>query len=290
MSAVARPHQRMDAYQEGGPIDLTQRSCRVRSVWGVPEGHAMADDKKPDRMMRPWSVVLLGGFGVRQNDRWITLPPGTTRLVAFLALQARPAARTFVAGSLWIDHSQDRAFGNLRSALWRLRKHAGSLITADSRMVGLAPSVSVDVVNIAKSAEQLSQGGFSKDISLIIEQLSRELLPGWSDDWAVIAREHHRQRSLHALELLAQYLADSGRYALAIDTGLRAIEMEPLRESAHRVLIRAHIAEGNYSEAIRHYDNYVQLIRSELGISPSPMLLDSIRSVSDRHSDAIPGR
>lgn len=57
--------------------------------------------------------------------------------------------------------------------------------------------------------------------------------------------------------------------AEAIEVGLAAVHNEPLRESAHRAVISVHLAEGNRSEALRHYAYYRQLVNDELGIEPS---------------------
>ena len=57
-----------------------------------------------------------------------------------------------------------------------------------------------------------------------------------------------------------------------IDAGLVAVRAEPLRESAHRVLIKAHLAEGNHGEASRQYSSYRHLMLAELGVEPSPHL------------------
>lgn len=45
--------------------------------------------------------------------------------------------------------------------------------------------------------------------------------------------------------------------------------MEPLRETAHRTLIEAHLAEGNWSEARRQFRECRRLLREELGVEPS---------------------
>jgi DNA-binding SARP family transcriptional activator len=45
-----------------------------------------------------------------------------------------------------------------------------------------------------------------------------------------------------------------------------------LRESAHRALIRVHLAEGNRFEAQRQYDLCRRLLRDRLDIEPSPQL------------------
>jgi DNA-binding SARP family transcriptional activator len=45
-----------------------------------------------------------------------------------------------------------------------------------------------------------------------------------------------------------------------------------LRESAHRVLIRAHLAEGNLGEAVRQYDFFAGVLHESLGIAPTDAL------------------
>ena len=64
----------------------------------------------------------------------------------------------------------------------------------------------------------------------------------------------------------------SGRFAKAIDVGLAAIEAEPLRESAHRRVIEVHMSEGNVHEARRHFEWCADMLRTQLGIEPSPSL------------------
>jgi SARP family transcriptional regulator, regulator of embCAB operon len=50
-----------------------------------------------------------------------------------------------------------------------------------------------------------------------------------------------------------------------------AVGEEPLRESAQRALVRAHLARGNQGEAILQYRRYRQALYSELQVSPSPL-------------------
>jgi DNA-binding SARP family transcriptional activator len=69
----------------------------------------------------------------------------------------------------------------------------------------------------------------------------------------VFERERFHQLRIHALESLCDQLAASRRYVQAEQAGLAAISGEPLRESAHRALIRVYLREGNRGEAIRQY-------------------------------------
>jgi hypothetical protein len=95
------------------------------------------------------------------------------------------------------------------------------------------------------------------------------LLPGFYDEWAIMERERVRQRIMHALEALSEKLAARRRFADAIEAAMLATSAEPLRESAQRALIKAHVAEGNITEARRSYHAYRDLLRRELGVTPS---------------------
>jgi len=91
-------------------------------------------------------------------------------------------------------------------------------------------------------------------------------------------RERYRQLRMHALEILCVRLSGAGRHGEAVEAGLAAVSGEPLRESAHRVLIGAHLAEGNRCEAIRQFDRYRGVLQRELGLEPSPEIAALIPS------------
>jgi hypothetical protein len=55
----------------------------------------------------------------------------------------------------------------------------------------------------------------------------------------------------------------------AIDAALAALVSEPLRETAHRALIEAHLAEGNRAEAERDWRAYRRLIRQRFRAEPA---------------------
>ena len=58
-------------------------------------------------------------------------------------------------------------------------------------------------------------------------------------------------------------------YSLAAEAARELNRLEPLRESGHRLLIRALAAAGNGAEALWAYETCGQLIARELGVSPS---------------------
>ncbi len=214
-------------------------------------------------------VELLRSFQLRHDGEGVTLPPGAQRLIAFLALHRGTLQRVFVAGSLWIDSTQDAANANLRTALWRLRRVSYPLVSATATHLSLAPDVAVDLRVQTALAKRIVAGrdGCDRD-ELEAFLLAGELLPDWYDEWVIVERERFRQMRLHALEKLCDSLAREERYADAIEVGLAAVAGEPLRESAHRAVMRVHVAEGNRGEALRQYELCRRLLAG-LGLEPS---------------------
>jgi DNA-binding SARP family transcriptional activator len=243
-------------------------------------------------------VHLLGGFLVTSAGQEIELPPCTTRLVAFVALQERCVERSFVANCLWMDSTEGRAQANLRSCLWRLRRVPVRLVVTRGTQMRIEPGVIVDLDEVNDYARRV----IDMDQAIESDQfdaglLSTELLPDWYDDFVEVRREQLRQMQLHALEAMAQRYGLAGATTKALDLALSAVAAAPLRESGHRLVVTLHLAEGNVSEALRQFRLLQHLLRDELGIRPSSAMselmrpwLSAMSSSADRPSDPDPRR
>src|SRR4051812_49195105 len=206
-------------------------------------------------------LSLLGGFELRMDGASVPLAYGAQRLLSFLALHRRPLVRVFVAGTLWSEASETQANSSLRSALWRLRS-SSPVVSATSTHVALEPWVDVDVTNSTDLARRVLDEEHAPDpADLHTLSAAGELLPDWYDDWLVIERERVRQRRLHSLEVACRRLTAAGRYAHALEAGLAAVAIEPLRETSHVTVMEAHLAEGNLIEASRQYEQLRDLLR-----------------------------
>jgi DNA-binding SARP family transcriptional activator len=223
----------------------------------------------------PTELRLFGGPYVIVGGVMRTIPEGCKRLLAFVALRRSRVERRLAAGALWPIGDDNRAAGNLRSALWRLRGAGIDLLRCDKWSLSLDPDVVVDVHAVDDWADRVI-GGRPTDADLAMTPQCSEaldLLPGWYDDWTVIERERLRQQILHAIESLSRHLVVQGRFAEAVAAALAAVSAEPLRESAQRVLIEAHISEGNWFEARRTFDAHREHLRRELDVPPSAELI-----------------
>jgi DNA-binding SARP family transcriptional activator len=187
--------------------------------------------------------------------------------------------RLYAAGVLWLDSSEKRASANLRSSLWRLHRLGLHLVKVSSTHLWLAPEVAVDYRESIALARRLLRQGIQEELSHLEILLSSDLLPDWYDEWLIPKREQLRHLRLHALECVCESLIATGRSDQAVEFGLLAVEGEPLRESAHRVLIEAHLAEGNRGEALRQYRRYRRLLRDGLGVEPSPTVRDLVERI-----------
>jgi DNA-binding SARP family transcriptional activator len=227
------------------------------------------------------ALTLLGGFELARSGRSVTVPLSVERLLAFVALQNRPVNRSFAAGTLWPETTDERAGANLRSALWRLRRISPSLVEASPTHLRLGPGTAVDTHQLSSLIWRIldpSKDPANEDLLHLC--VPSDLLPGWYDEWVLVERERIRQLRLHALETLCERLAERRRFGPAVEAGLCAVQEEPLRESAQRALIRAYLAEGNACEAIRQYRRYRQLLDDELGLKPSAELTEMVRPLT----------
>jgi DNA-binding SARP family transcriptional activator len=235
---------------------------------------ALAVDAEPEAV----SLSLLHGFELRCGGLPVAVPRGSQRVLAFLALHDRPVQRSYVAGNLWAESSEERAAANLRSALWRLNRGSRPLVEVVGTQLHVTPGLQIDIREaIAQARGLLSGGPMPIEVSFHEIPWDCDLLPDWYDDWVLVERERYRQLRLHALEALCEGLTQGRRFAAAVEAGVTAVGAEPLRESARRALISAHIAEGNLGEALRQYRDYVGLLRTELGVAPSAELQELIR-------------
>lgn len=243
------------------------------------------DERRSGQLPGPVRVSLMGGFEVRWDGEPIAIPGSARRLLAFLALHDRPVERLFVAGSLWTESSEGRSGASLRSALWRLQRPGLDFVRVEGNLLQLSPDVGVDSRELSRRAALLLDRPDACEAPSDLSPVGMldDLLPDWYDDWVVVERERLRQLRLHALEALTDRLVGIGRMADAVQAGLAAVRGEPLRESSHRALMRAHLADGNQVEALRQYRAYRDLLWRELGVEPSPrmqVLLDAMRVTS----------
>jgi DNA-binding SARP family transcriptional activator len=217
------------------------------------------------------SLGLLNAFSLRCDGEHVQLPATAQRLLAYLALEPQPQPRAHVAAALWADSTTDKAGGSLRSTLWRLGRfqRRGLVVAGDE--LSLAGDVAVDVHRAWALAGRLLDGEDAPDEALP-DALAHDILPDWGEEWVRVERDRFRQVRLHALEILSTRRASEHRYGEAVGAAMVAVAADPLRETAHRALIGAYLAEGNRGDALHQYRACHRIFRDGLGMPPSSAL------------------
>lgn len=211
-----------------------------------------------------FELRLLGGFVLLRSGGVVPVPGSLQRIVAFLALRG-PAPRRATAGVLWPSTCDDKAMASLRTAVWRLRRAANGLLKHSGELLALDAAVSVDVACTDRAAAA--------------RHPCAELLPGWYDDWVIMDRERLRHWRIRLLEAAAAAAIEDADPNAALDWALAAVAADTLRESAHRLVIAALLADGNVDAARRHLSLVRTIFREQLGIAPSGQLAALFKDV-----------
>ncbi len=212
-------------------------------------------------------VRLLGPLELEVEGRAVSAPAGrpARSLIAWLALHPGTHPRAAVAAALWPDVLDTSARASLRTALTAVRRSIGNAsVTATRDRVGLADGVQVDV----REFDALLDAGAPE---AALELARGELLPDLVDDWALRARDRHRDRWSSALAAVAAAAADP---VAALASARRRAELDPFDESAHRDLMRAFAENGEPAAALAVYERLRARFRRELGLAPSTTTRD----------------
>ena len=221
--------------------------------------------------------IAIDDAGERLED---SLPSRQGRLLfAYLvAHRAQPTPRAELLDALWPDGGPADTDAALNALLSRLRRSLGTDRVQGKRAVRLAlADATIDLeaaeeaIHRAESAvvqQQWERAWAAAEVSLFTAR--RGFLPGEDAQWIDEVRRHLEQLHVRALEAYAAAGLGLGgtELAAARDAGRTLVKLAPLRESGHRVLMRALAAEGNPAEALRVYEHLRCDLRDELGIAP----------------------
>ena len=229
-------------------------------------------------------IQLCGRFAVVINGQ-----PAESRfpgrqgrlLVAYLAAhRAQPVERTVLTDVLWPEGGAGAA-GTLTVLLSKVR---ALLVPAEIRgrrtlQLVLPGDSAVDLemattsLHSAESAVALRDWRRAWPAALAALYVSRrrflaEFEAPWIDEW----RRHLDVIYERALACYGEACLGIGGTELpaAERAARRLVAHAPLGEAGHRLLIRALAARGDAAAALAAYDQLRQLLREELGVSPSP--------------------
>ncbi|MDX9851557.1 MAG: BTAD domain-containing putative transcriptional regulator [Anaerolineaceae bacterium] len=242
-------------------------------------------------------ISLLGTFRVQFDGTDISDVLRTRKeraLLAYLAEEPpRLQPREKVAEFFWPNRPETYARMNLRQALLGLRKAFGgeeqtnSFLEVSDDVVEFShkhvwmdtttfnayiqitkshPHLELhncqECINQLEEAVELYRGDFLSD--LILNEVTA------FQEWAVFNRERYIRSMINALQSLSKAYFHRSNFDQAHKYAWRYVEMAPLEESAHRLLMRLLTKSGRRNAALQQYQLCKSIIARELGIDPSP--------------------
>lgn len=221
--------------------------------------------------------VTLGGQSVVVESR------KALALLFYLTITNQRQGRDWLATFFWPEQDQSRARASLRQALWLLRN------------AGLQPWLVVeqDALELRGDYEcdvQYFQAALrANEIDEALALYRADLLNGFSlrdcpefDQWHFLQADELRRGLAVALEQWVRRCWEDGEYEQGLSYARRWLALDPLHEPAHRYLMRLYAYGGQYSPALRQYEECVRLLEDELGVPPEDETAELYQAIKSR--------
>lgn len=222
---------------------------------------------------------LLGPPAVRDHTgRSQIVPASLQPLLGFLTLEGVESChRERVIDRLWPDLSPEQGRRRLNTAVWRARALFGgqrdAIISTRGGYLALDPSVvTVDIMPVVAALTSECRAAAAAGDHDALERLRQavtidagRLLAGNYEDWVIEARHELELSITRGIETLLDASATAEE---TIEWSCKLVALDPLREDAHRRLIRLYAEAGRRADALRQYDCCVRYLRDELGAEP----------------------
>lgn len=234
-------------------------------------------------------VETLGHFRVFLGDRELSerdwQRSNAKRLFQyFLSHRNRELPKEMIQEELWPDMEEETVERDFKVALNALikalepeRKARSSsyyiLRQGSNYRLNLSTGIYLDVVEFEKTMEK---GLRSSDMDTAIPLLEKgyalykgDFLPdNLYDDWVNEERERLRLLFLKGSDRLAHLYLETGHFQGAISIAEKIVVIDPLWESAYRILMFAYHKLQNRTLSLRWYDRLTQVLMQELGVAP----------------------
>jgi DNA-binding SARP family transcriptional activator len=234
-------------------------------------------------------IYLTGAIAIEHGEQLIRERqfPGRQGRVAFAFLTVnrhRPVHRDELMGAIWPGDApaqSDAALDAILSKLRSLLKTAGlaAAISAASGTVSLElPAAAWIDLEAAANALDEAEGALRRgdstaawslaNVAVVISR--RPFLADVEAAWIESQRTSLRALQMRALQCLVTVSAGNAEPLLAIHHANEMVELDPFKETAYQLLMKMHAAAGDRAEALRVFARCRELLRDELGVSPSP--------------------
>jgi len=238
----------------------------------------------------PTRVQLCGTFAVELSGRRVdeAFPGRQTRLLFSYLVLFRPqrVPRDSLVDALWGDNPPTAASAALNVLISKVRAAVGpDVLRGRGELSVRLPEPAYVDVEVATSALHAAESAVARQdwrrawLSSNTAQFvaRREFLPEADAPWAESWRRRLADMHTRALECYASACLQLGGAELpgAERAARELLEVAPLRETGHLLLMQVLAASGNVAEALAAYERLRVLLREELGVNPSQAVQDA---------------
>ncbi|HEX9906425.1 MAG TPA: BTAD domain-containing putative transcriptional regulator [Propylenella sp.] len=246
--------------------------------------------------MRELQVAVLGRFELTGGNGPIDLT--SKKLIGLLAFLActtpQPQGREKLMALLWGSHFEVQARQNLRQALTRLRRVLGAdALISNGGTVSLDPdAIGCDVMRFEALVRHGSRDSLAEAVDLYRDRLLADIaIPeqAWTE-WLDVQRQRLESLALDSMVKLGACELQSGDAEGALRAAHRAMDVDNLREDAHRLAIHALAASGRRVEALKDYEHLFALLKRELDVPPDSATRKLVKEIRGESGLQQPSR
>lgn len=225
------------------------------------------------------TLRLLGTFAVAHDGRTVEALPSdkACALLAMLAVDGAPIARSTLVARLWPAAEPERARLSLRVALSALRRLAPGRVRTDAATAAFAPQPgdTVDAVLVAAASDSADPDLWRAAAEAYAGPLLGGRLPidtpgfaAWRDDAA-----HRLDDQARTVLLRLADTAAGDDPAAALHALRRAAAIDPLDEPTQRHVALALARRGEHGAALSQLAALRVALSAEMGVDPAPETL-----------------
>jgi DNA-binding SARP family transcriptional activator len=232
-------------------------------------------------------IRVLGPFQILKMGLPVSLRTGgkTEQLLSCLALHPGAGVhRAALVDQIWPDTPAAQAAQCLNTLTHSLKTQLADALAGKPPVVhsqsryalNLGGGVSVDVLEFESAASVgnrlLSQGSTAAAIDAYDRAIAlyRGDFGSGSDISELLERERLRVVCLTVLAQLADAHFELANHRQALANALRLLAIDPCREDAHRMVMRAHVRLGSRAQALRQYNLGRMILADEFDVAPEP--------------------
>lgn len=238
------------------------------------------------------SVRLLGGFCLQYGNSFVNDEMNRSlklwNVLSYLIVHRdRLIPQSEFIDVFWPDDHSSNPANALKTLLYRIRTLLDPVFGPELSPIlsqrgsyswnrSVACQLDVDLFeSLCRQAETAALDPRER-ISLYRQALALyqgDFLPKLADEWWVVPiSAHYHGLYLSAVKAMADLLDETGEYEEMEQICTKAVQIDPLEEAIHVLLVRGLLRQGKNTAALNQYDQATELLYRNLGVKPSQEL------------------